>query len=288
VRPEGRQALCARRLSAAASPCAPTRVTGIRTRSTLWTHEGRLAAGALDRLGSLGAAIRDSAAVLAMTISPFEGGTDAEIAQDEVILAAATQEQMPQLVFSFAAGRARVVGCRTSTAGPSSKPRWAWHDPVHDPRADLLLRQRARRSHRYPRRSAPAALAGRSTAAAARPTRSRRVSGRGAHRPRMPNTGQTDRSRLRRTNPTQIAQALSVALGRKVAHEQTDLDDIDSPDLHAMWRFLARPATRPTSPPGTPANPGSSGRASAATHKTHSARNTDNQLGAPTSARRQQ
>lgn len=41
--------------------------------------------------------------------------------------------------------------------------------------------------------------------------------------------------------PTQMAQALSVALGRTVVHEQTDPEDIRNPDMLAMWRFLNGP-----------------------------------------------
>lgn len=41
--------------------------------------------------------------------------------------------------------------------------------------------------------------------------------------------------------PTRMAEALSMALGRTVVHEQTDLDDIGNPDMLAMWRFLNGP-----------------------------------------------
>ena len=41
--------------------------------------------------------------------------------------------------------------------------------------------------------------------------------------------------------PTQMAEALSAALGRPVRHEQTSLESISGPDMHAMWRFLNGP-----------------------------------------------
>jgi hypothetical protein len=37
---------------------------------------------------------------------------------------------------------------------------------------------------------------------------------------------------------------LSVAVGRLVRHQQTPLEPIRNPDMHAMWRFLNGPGYR--------------------------------------------
>jgi uncharacterized protein YbjT (DUF2867 family) len=44
--------------------------------------------------------------------------------------------------------------------------------------------------------------------------------------------------------PAQMAEALSTAVGRPVRHEETPLQSISSPDMHAMWRFLNGPGYR--------------------------------------------
>ena len=44
--------------------------------------------------------------------------------------------------------------------------------------------------------------------------------------------------------PAQMAEALSVAVGRPVRHQQTPLESIRNPDMHAMWRFLNGPGYR--------------------------------------------
>jgi uncharacterized protein YbjT (DUF2867 family) len=44
--------------------------------------------------------------------------------------------------------------------------------------------------------------------------------------------------------PAQMAELLSAALGRPVRHEQTPLESIRNPDMHAMWTFLNGPGYR--------------------------------------------
>jgi hypothetical protein len=41
-----------------------------------------------------------------------------------------------------------------------------------------------------------------------------------------------------------MAESLSVAMGRLVRHQQTPLESIRNPDMHAMWRFLNGPGYR--------------------------------------------
>lgn len=59
--------------------------------------------GSLDDGESLAAAMRDVAAVFAMT-TPFEGGVEEEITQSRTIVAAAGRARVPHLVFSSVAG----------------------------------------------------------------------------------------------------------------------------------------------------------------------------------------
>jgi hypothetical protein len=52
-----------------------------------------------------------------------------------------------------------------------------------------------------------------------------------------------------------MAEALSATMGRPVRHEQTPLESISSPDMHAMWRFLNGPGYRVDIPALHSANP---------------------------------
>lgn len=44
--------------------------------------------------------------------------------------------------------------------------------------------------------------------------------------------------------PREMADVFSEVLGRPVRHEQTPLESIGNPDMHAMWRFLNGPGYR--------------------------------------------
>lgn len=44
--------------------------------------------------------------------------------------------------------------------------------------------------------------------------------------------------------PAQMAEVLGAVLGRPVRHEQTPLESIRNPDMHAMWTFLNGPGYR--------------------------------------------
>jgi uncharacterized protein YbjT (DUF2867 family) len=44
--------------------------------------------------------------------------------------------------------------------------------------------------------------------------------------------------------PAQMAEAISAATGRAVRPEQTPLESISNPDMHAMWTFLNGPGYR--------------------------------------------
>jgi uncharacterized protein YbjT (DUF2867 family) len=63
----------------------------------------QVVAGDFTDVGSLTAAMRGTAAAFALT-TPFESGPDAELAQGEAIIAAATAAGLPHLVFSSVAG----------------------------------------------------------------------------------------------------------------------------------------------------------------------------------------
>ncbi|RDI26859.1 NmrA-like family protein [Rhodococcus sp. AG1013] len=76
--------------------------TSARARS-LADRGADIVTGSLDDGESLAAAMRDVAAVFAMT-TPFEGGVEEEITQGRTIVAAAGRARVPHLVFSSVAG----------------------------------------------------------------------------------------------------------------------------------------------------------------------------------------
>jgi uncharacterized protein YbjT (DUF2867 family) len=69
----------------------------------------QLVAGDFSDAGSLTAAMRGAAAAFALT-SPFESGADAELAQGDAIIEAATAAELPHLVFSSVAGATAHTG----------------------------------------------------------------------------------------------------------------------------------------------------------------------------------
>jgi len=69
----------------------------------------QLVAGDFTDVGSLTAAMRGAAAAFALT-TPFESGADAELAQGEAIIEAATEAELPHLVFSSVAGATAHTG----------------------------------------------------------------------------------------------------------------------------------------------------------------------------------
>lgn len=197
--------------------------------------------GSLDSRESLTAAMRDVTAVFAMT-TPFEGGVEAEIDQGRTIVAAAEQATVPHLVFSSVAGADSSSGVPhfesktvieaelAASAVPHTVlgPTYFFDNALGganrirtDGVLDLPLPP-DRRLQQLDRRDLGAFA---------------------AHVLLSPERFAGMRIELASDAPTpaDMAAALTDALGAPVRHEQTPLDSIDNPDMHAMWQFLNGP-----------------------------------------------
>jgi uncharacterized protein YbjT (DUF2867 family) len=193
--------------------------------------------GALDDRIALRAAMRGAAGVFALT-TPFESGVDAEVAQGRAIVAAAIDEQVPHLVFSSVAGanqqtgvphfesKALVEAELTQSGVPYTitAPTYFFDnalggiDRIRGGILDLPLPP-DRPLQQLARRDLGAFVA----KVLANPN---------------PYLWQRVELASDAATPAQMAEVLSAALGRPVRHEQTPLESIHNPDMHAMWSFL--------------------------------------------------
>jgi uncharacterized protein YbjT (DUF2867 family) len=193
--------------------------------------------GSLDDRSSLAAAMRGATGVFAVT-TPFEAGVDAEVAQGRAIVAAATDEQVPHLVFSSVAGADRHSGvphfeskaiieselAASNVPYTITAPTYFFDnalggiDRIHAGTLDLPLPpDRPLQQLARPDLGAfvvkvltnPEAYAG--------------------QRIELASDAAT---------PAQMTEVLSAVLGRPVRHEQTPLESIRNPDMRAMWTFL--------------------------------------------------
>lgn len=197
-----------------------------------------LVAGDLDDRAALRSAMEGAGAAFAVT-TPFESGTDAEVTQGRAIIGAAVDARLPHLVFSSVAGadahtgvphfeskgvieaELRDSGLHHAVVAPTY-----FFDNALGGRDDLLagvLRLPIDGDHRLQQldRADLAAVA------AIGLTEPERLAGR-----RVEVAGDAP-------TPRQMADELSAVLGREVHHVRNDLDEIDNPDMHAMWTFLA-------------------------------------------------
>lgn len=195
-------------------------------------------AGTLDDRAALRSAMDGVGAAFAVT-TPFEAGTDAEVAQGRAIIGAAGDARLPHLVFSSVAGadastgvphfeskgvieaELRASGLHHGVVAPTY-----FFDNALGGRDELLagvLRLPIAGDHRLQQldRSDLAAVA------AIGLTEPDRLAGR-----RIEVAGDAP-------TPGEMALALSDVLGREVRHVRNDLTEIDNPDMHAMWSFLA-------------------------------------------------
>ena len=199
--------------------------------------------GSLDDRTALGAAMRGVDAVFALT-TPFEAGVDAEIAQGRAILAAAADARVPHLVFSSVAGAKQHTGV-----------------PHFDSKAiieDGLAASGLSYTITAPTYFFDNALGGIDRIQAGildlplppgRPLQQLASPDLGAFVAKVlsspgPYVGQRVELASDAVTPAQMAGALSAAMGRSVRFEQTPLESIRSPDMHAMWRFLNGPGYR--------------------------------------------
>ncbi|GAA4811573.1 NmrA/HSCARG family protein [Streptomyces ziwulingensis] len=200
-------------------------------------------AGSLSDPDSLAGAMRGVRSVFAFT-TPFEAGVEAEVGQGRAILAAATRQRVPHLVFSSVAGadqdsgvphfesKARVEAELTAGDVPYTilGPTYFFDnalggaDRVLGGVLDLPL-------------------------PADRPLQQLARTDLGAFAARVLLDGASyvgRRIELASDDPTPVrmAAALGSALGREVRHRQVPLTVIGNPDMHAMWTFLNGPGYR--------------------------------------------
>lgn len=197
-----------------------------------------IVAGDLDDRDALRTAMDGVGAAFAVT-TPFESGTDAEVAQGRSIIGAAGDARLPHLVFSSVGGadankgvphfeskgvieaELRASGLHHAVVAPTY-----FFDNALGGRDELLagvLRLPIAGDHRLQQldRSDLAAVA------AIGLTEPDRLAGR-----RIDVAGDAP-------TPEEMARVLSEVLEREVVHVRNDLDGIDDPDMHAMWSFLA-------------------------------------------------
>jgi uncharacterized protein YbjT (DUF2867 family) len=200
-------------------------------------------AGSLDDRAALSAAMRGVGAAFALT-TPFEAGVDAEVMQGHAILAAAVDSQVPHFVFSSVAGADQHSGVPhfeskaiiekelTSTGLPYTitAPTYFFDnalggvDQIHAGILELPLPPD-------------------------RPLQQLARSDLGAFVAKVlldpkPYVGQRIELAGDVVTPQRMAEVFSEVLGRPVRHEQTPLESIGNPDMHAMWRFLNGPGYR--------------------------------------------
>jgi uncharacterized protein YbjT (DUF2867 family) len=211
-------------------------------------------AGSLGDRSALGAAMRGVLGVFALT-TPFEAGVNAEVAQGRAIVAAAVDGQVPHLVFSSVAGANQHTGV-----------------PHFDSKA-VIEAELASTALSYtitaPTYFFDNALGGMDRIQAGildlplppnRPLQQLARQDLGAFvakvlRDPRPYVRQRIELASDAVTPAQMAEELSAAMGRPLHHEQTPLESISSPDMHAMWRFLNGPGYRVDIPALHSANP---------------------------------
>ena len=199
--------------------------------------------GSLDDRSALAEAMRRVAGVFAVT-TPFEAGVDAEVAQGRAIVAAAIDERVPHLVFSSVAGADQHTGV-----------------PHFDSKAIIeteLAASGVPYSITAPTYFFDNALGGVDRIDAGildlplppdRPLQQLARPDLGAFVAKVlvgpnPYIGRRIELASDAVTPAQMAELLSAALGRPVRHEQTPLESIRNPDMHAMWTFLNGPGYR--------------------------------------------
>jgi uncharacterized protein YbjT (DUF2867 family) len=197
--------------------------------------------GSLDDRLALGAAMGGVTGVFALT-TPFEAGVDAEVSQGHAIVAAAVDEQVPHLVFSSVAGADQHTGV-----------------PHFESKAIIeaqLVESGLPYTITAPTYFFDNALGGIDRIGggildlplpADRPLQQLARPDLGAFVAKVLNdpkayVGQRIELASDAVTPAQMAELLSAALGRPVRRpEQTPLESIGNPDMHAMWTFLNGP-----------------------------------------------
>ena len=199
--------------------------------------------GSLDDRSALAEAMHGVAGVFAVT-TPFEAGVDAEVAQGRAIVAAAIDQQVPHLVFSSVAGADQHTGVphfdskaiiETELAASGvpytiTAPTYFFDNALGGiDRIDAGILDLPLPPYRPLQQLARPDLGAFVAKVLVDPT---------------PYIGQRIELASDAPTPAQMAELLSAALGRPVRHEQTPLESIRNPDMHAMWTFLNGPGYR--------------------------------------------
>jgi uncharacterized protein YbjT (DUF2867 family) len=199
--------------------------------------------GSLDDPASLGAAMQNVAGAFAMT-TPFEAGADAELAQGRAIIAAAADRQIPHLVFSSVAAADQHTGVPHFDSKAAIEKNLAASGLTYTITAPTYFFDNA--------------LGGLDRISAGildlplpsdRPLQQLARPDLGVFVAKVlldptPYVGQRIELAGDAVTPGQMAEALSTAVGRPVRPEQTPLESIRNPDMHAMWTFLNGPGYR--------------------------------------------
>jgi uncharacterized protein YbjT (DUF2867 family) len=199
--------------------------------------------GSLDDPASLGAAMRNVAGAFVMT-TPFEAGADAELAQGRAMIAAAADRQIAHLVFSSVAAADQHTGVPHFDSKAAIEKDLAVSGLAYTITAPTYFFDNA--------------LGGRERIYAGildlplpydRPLQQLARPDLGAFVAKVlldpaPYVGQRIELAGDAATPAQMAEALSVAVGRRVRPEQTPMESIRNPDMYAMWTFLNGPGYR--------------------------------------------
>jgi len=194
-------------------------------------------AGSLGDEASLAAAMDRAAGVFALT-TPFEAGVDAEVAQGRAIVAAARRTRVPHLLFSSVAGANQHSGVPHFDSKAVIEIELAAADVPYTILGPTYFFDNALGGAERIRAGIldlplPTDRSLQQLARADMGTFAAEV---------LTNPGGYLGRRIELASdaptPTQMATALSGALGRPVRHEQTPVDAIGNPDMHAMWTFL--------------------------------------------------
>jgi uncharacterized protein YbjT (DUF2867 family) len=198
-------------------------------------------AGALDDRGSLAAAMRGARAVFALT-TPFEAGVDAEIAQGLAIVAAAHDARVPHLVLSSVAGANTDSGVPHFQSKAIVEAELAASDVPYSILGPTYFFDNALGGVQEIRNGVLQL-----PLPPDRPLQQLDRSDLGAFAAKVllaPDRFAGQRIELAgdAPTPTEMAAALSDALGRPVRHrESPPIDRISNGDMRAMWRFLNGP-----------------------------------------------
>ena len=196
-----------------------------------------LAKGSLGDSESLAAAMRGVAGAFALT-TPFESGPDAEITQGRAIQSAAREARLPHLVFSSVAGASQDSGVPHFESKAVVEKELAAGDVPFTILGPTYFFDNALGGEQQIR----AGVLELPLPADRRLQQlSRADLGRFAATVLMdPERFIGERIELASDDPTptQMAEALSGALGRTVRHLEVQLSAIGSDDMLAMWKFL--------------------------------------------------